>query len=251
MGLHGVILVFLFAPLHECIHATAFRSPRLNTAVAELAGVLLLLPPRWFRCYHLAHHRHAQDPARDPELAAPALRGWGDYLLRISGLPYWRDAVRGLLRRAAGHADDPFVTRRERPRVIAEARAYLALYAAVVAASVAAGSAAALTSWLVPAVLGQPALRLFLMAEHTGCELGPDWRRNTRTTRTTALMSMLCWRMNWHAEHHLAPAVPFHALPALHRKIREHLAVVQSGYAAFHRDLLASLGKPSEARTTG
>jgi fatty acid desaturase len=36
--LHGVVLVFLFAPLHEGVHWTAFRSRRLNDAVAWLCG---------------------------------------------------------------------------------------------------------------------------------------------------------------------------------------------------------------------
>ncbi len=32
--LHGVVLIFLFSPLHECIHRTAFESRALNDAVA-------------------------------------------------------------------------------------------------------------------------------------------------------------------------------------------------------------------------
>ncbi len=31
---HGFVLVFLFAPLHETIHRTAFRSRWVNTAVS-------------------------------------------------------------------------------------------------------------------------------------------------------------------------------------------------------------------------
>ncbi|MCE3249470.1 MAG: rhizopine catabolism protein, partial [Geminicoccaceae bacterium] len=38
--LHGLVLVFLFAPLHETIHRTAFRSRRLNDAVARAAGAI-------------------------------------------------------------------------------------------------------------------------------------------------------------------------------------------------------------------
>src|SRR3546814_9016015 len=32
---HGIVLVFLFAPLHETIHRTAFRRRALNDAVAR------------------------------------------------------------------------------------------------------------------------------------------------------------------------------------------------------------------------
>ncbi|RMD65083.1 MAG: hypothetical protein D6826_00935, partial [Alphaproteobacteria bacterium] len=58
---HGIVLVFLFAPLHETIHRTAFRSRWLNEVVAALCGFLLLLPPGWFRAFHFAHHRFTQD----------------------------------------------------------------------------------------------------------------------------------------------------------------------------------------------
>src|SRR5512134_867949 len=58
---HGIVLCFLFTPLHEAIHGTAFRTAWLNTMVAEVFGFLLLLPPRYFRFFHFAHHRHTQD----------------------------------------------------------------------------------------------------------------------------------------------------------------------------------------------
>src|SRR3954454_22198084 len=36
MVLHGIVLVFLFAPMHECTHGTAFRRRRLNSVVGYL-----------------------------------------------------------------------------------------------------------------------------------------------------------------------------------------------------------------------
>ena len=71
MTMHGIALVSLFALEHESIHGTAFKSPWLNTVAAEVCGFPLLLPPRYFRFFHFAHHRHTQDPAHDPELASP------------------------------------------------------------------------------------------------------------------------------------------------------------------------------------
>ena len=43
-------------------------------------------------------------------------------------------------------------------------------------------------------------------------------------------------------EHHVFPAVPFHRLPELHRRMRGHLGVTADGYAAFTRDYLARRG---------
>ena len=59
---HGVVLTFLFAPLHETIHFTAFRRRRLNEAAANLCGFLLLLPPRYFRAFDF-HNKSAEKDA--------------------------------------------------------------------------------------------------------------------------------------------------------------------------------------------
>ena len=39
MFVHGVVLIFLFPPLHETIHRTAFHSRWLNDVVAFVIGV--------------------------------------------------------------------------------------------------------------------------------------------------------------------------------------------------------------------
>ena len=93
--------------------------------------------------------------------------------------------------------------------------------------------------WVVPVILGQPVLRLYLLAEHGDCPQVADMFLNTRTTFTTALVRFLAWNMPYHTEHHVFPQVPFHRLPALHAQMRDHLRVTADGYAAFTRDYLA------------
>src|SRR5437870_1555720 len=83
--LHGVVLIFLFAPLHEAIHRTAFKSRWLNDAVGWICGALLVLPPEYFRYFHFAHHRYTQDPANDPELDVPKPASLGAWLLHVCG----------------------------------------------------------------------------------------------------------------------------------------------------------------------
>jgi fatty acid desaturase len=239
--LHGTLLVFLFAPLHETIHATAFRSRPLNRAVAFLCGLVLFLPSQYFRDFHFAHHRHTQDPSADPELARPKPETLGGYLLALSGLPYWREQALLLARLTAGRVDESFVPPQRRAAVVREARVMVALYGAIAAASLGLGSAAALIYWLGPLALGQPALRAFLMAEHIGCPLVPDMLRNTRTTRSNPAVRWLAWRMNYHVEHHAYPALPFHALPKAHRLLRDKISVKSNSYIDFHWKLVRQL----------
>ena len=240
--LQAILLVSLFCPLHESIHRTAFRSRWLNDTVAWICGGLLLLPPNWFRAYHNAHHRWTQDPERDPELIVPKPRTLGAYLAQLSGLPYWWRQVRMLLRHAAGRVTHDFVPSGERDLVVKEARILLAVYGLAAIASLAGGSLLLALLWVVPALLGQPFLRAYLMAEHGGCPLVANMLENSRTTRSNALVRWLAWNMPYHAEHHAYPALPFHALPAAHRLLAPRIRYQASGYIAVHRSLAAQLG---------
>ncbi len=241
LWLHGVVLVFLFAPLHETIHYTAFASRWINRRVADVIGFLMLLPSRYFRAFHLAHHRFTQDPERDPELASPKPATLRGLLLALSGLPLWRERIATTLRHARGRIDEPFIEPAHRRRISWEARAHLALYLGAAATSLALKTDALLVYWVVPILIAQPMLRIFLLAEHTGCPLVPDMLRNSRTTRTNALVRFLAWNMPYHSEHHAYAAVPFHALPALHERLKERIAVQSPGYARTLRRIAADL----------
>src|SRR6185369_5203841 len=98
-----------------------------------------------------------------------------------------------------------------------------------------------LVLWIVPAMLGQPALRGILLAEHTGCPEVRDGYQNTRTTLTTWPIRVLMWNMSFHATHHINPAIPFHALPAAHLIMRERIAHQIDGYRRFHAGYIRAL----------
>ena len=247
LWLHGVALVFLFAPLHESIHYTAFSSRWLNRRVADVAGFLLLLPARYFRAFHLTHHQFTQDPERDPELASKKPRTLGELLLAMSGLPLWRERLTTLARHAGGSVDEPFIAPARRRLVIGEARTHIVLYFGIGGASLAFSTGVVLWYWVVPVLIAQPMLRVFLLAEHTGCPLVPDMLRNSRTTHTNALVRFLSWNMPYHSEHHTYAAVPFHALPALHERLKDRIAVQSPGYARTIRDIAADLRTAASA----
>ena len=237
----GVLLVFLFTAMHESLHRTAFATSRANDRVAAALGFLLLLPPEWFRLFHFAHHRHTQDPARDPELASPKPESWPAFLWHVSGLPLWASLVRTILTNAMGRNAEPFVPAAARPGLVREARAMLAGCAALTGVSAPAGPAALLWAWVTPALRGQPLLRLYLLAEHGRCPQVADMFANSRTTFTARAVRWLAWNMPYHAEHHAMPAVPFHRLPELHALARGELKTTECGYARFAARYAAGL----------
>lgn len=241
MVLHGAVLAFLFAPLHECIHLTAFESRRLNDVVAFGCGLVLMLPKEYFRAFHLAHHRGTQDPDYDPELAVGKPESVYEYLLHLSGLPYWRERVTMLVRHARGKVTEPYVAGPKRTTIVREARLHLALYLLLAAVSLSAKSNILLLYWLAPVVLGQPFLRAFLLAEHTGCPMTADMLQNSRTTDTNSLVKAISWNMPYHAEHHAWAAVPFHALPKVHDIVHGRIAIRAPGYLSVHREILRNI----------
>jgi len=237
----GILIAFLFCPLHEAAHRTAFRSDWLNAVTGHIAGFLKLMSPRWFGYFHNAHHAYTQDRKRDPELATPKPRTVGQYLYYLTGLTEWTSRIRILLTNAAGRNADSFVPDRARDKVTRQAQIYLGLYGALIGLSLLAGSTALLWAWVVPALVGQPFLRAYLLAEHGLCPYVANMLENTRTTFTTRLVRLIAWNMPYHAEHHAVPSVPFHKLPDLHALARTQLRVTQNGYLAFNRIYLNAI----------
>lgn len=238
----GVLIAFLFTLQHECTHRTPFASRGLNEWTGRVAGFLIFQPFEWFRWFHLAHHRHTHDPERDPELQGggkPETRG--AWLLHVSGWPYWAGHARTFAGALQGRLDAGYLPRGARPRIVREARVMLGLYAAALAFTLLA-SPVLVRVWLLPVLVGMPALRLYVLAEHGRCPHAADLFESTRTTITNALVRRLAWNMPFHAEHHGLPDVPFHRLPELHALAAPHLGTVEpGGYARFNADYVASL----------
>ncbi len=245
MTLLGLFEILLFAPHHEATHATPFRSTWPTRFVGLVAGFVLVLPPRAFRAFHIAHHRHAQDPERDPELAGAKPLTPTRYAWRLTGIPVWIANARELIQTATGRADRRWISPASRPSIVREARYYLGAYALTTVGAVLFRTALPLMLWVGPVLLGQPVLRYLLLAEHTGCPRIADPWRNTRTTLASAPLRYLFWNMNFHAEHHLVAGVPFHALPKLHALVGTRFATVDRGYPAAHREIRSTFGSGS------
>jgi fatty acid desaturase len=239
------VQVALFAPAHETMHQTAFASRRANAIVGWLTSCPSLLNAQFYAAFHLAHHRHTQVPGQDPELDTQQVpTSIAAYVRRVLAIPYWRlrlrviaDCWRNDLSRypyVGGSGD----------RIIASVRAMsLTMAGGSLASAVLFGWMTPFEFWIIPQLIGQPILRAYLLAEHTGCTLDRNGLTNTRTTLTNAAVRLLMWNMPFHAEHHLYPSIPFHRLADAHLVLRERLGFVQPGYVrwnlGFVRQLLA------------
>ncbi|WP_424812992.1 fatty acid desaturase [Roseococcus sp. YIM B11640] len=237
MVAQGFFVAFLFVAMHECAHKTAFRTRWLNTACGQLAAVLIAQPFEYYILFHWEHHRHTQDPDRDPELlVAVPTNSETRIAIAYTGLIQVAARLRLMARHAMGDVFFPWVPAGKKKLVVREARIYLGIYALALLGSIAAGSAVLLWAWVLPWLMGQFMLRPYLYAEHVGCEETRSAFENTRTTRTNAFLRWFAWNMPYHVEHHAYPSVPFHALPALHRAVEQEITFHGKGYPQVTRE---------------
>ncbi len=241
----GLVQVALFAPSHETMHQTVFTSARANAIVGWLTFLPALQSSHFYAAFHYIHHRHTNVPGEDPELMQAEPRSFGQYAARILGAGYFsarftmiRDAWRGEM---AGPRYF-FINDRQRPGVVASVRAMsLTVLGLAVGSGVIWGWQTPFLFWIIPQLIGQPFLRGYLLAEHTGCTLDRNGLANTRTTLTNRVVRLLMWDMPFHAEHHLYPSIPFHRLAAAHRLLRARLRFVQPGYVRFNAGFVRGL----------
>lgn len=241
IAVQGYFVAFLFMAVHETAHKTAFQSRALNLAAGHLSSFAIALPYEYYCLFHWDHHRHTQDPDKDPELlVGPVPASDAHLALAYSGLLQVAIRVRLMFRHAlTGNVSVPWVPEHKRGIVVTEARAYVAAYALLLLASLALHSAILLWIWIIPLLFGQMILRPYLYAEHTGCERTRSAFQNTRTTITARFVKWFAWNMPYHVEHHAYPSVPFHALPKLNRIVADEIVFLGHGYRAVTRETWA------------
>jgi fatty acid desaturase len=231
--------------MHDAAHGLLFANRRLNEWVGSwLCAAPVFTSLALYRPYHLAHHRHTQQP-EDPDLGLSAP-------FPITRQSLWRKIARDLSGRTA------YQRRREQLRggLAKESKAFVANLVLL-------GGLAAIgywwlypLLWLVPlATWYQLVSRIRNIAEHAVVPDNDDPLRNTRTTAANFLERLLVapYRVNFHLEHHLFMFVPCWRLPAAHRALlatglRPRMEI-QPGYAAVLR--LAASRQADDGRRGG
>ncbi|MGK7912519.1 MAG: fatty acid desaturase [Synechococcus sp.] len=240
--LYGLGIATTFMPLHECVHRTVFDRRYLNDSVAWLTGVVSVYNSTFYRRYHKWHHRYTRVPGRDPELTDPTPTNLQEYLWHVSGIPWWLGKLQTYWLCATGQMEEmPYIPEDARSQVQRSVLLQCSLYVLAIAMSVYVQYPWFVLVWLLPMAIGQPILRLILLAEHTDCTLDANPFTNTRTTLTWPPLRWLLWNMPYHAEHHFCPSIPFHKLGLAHQQLGAHLRHVGDGYSSVNLELIGKL----------
>ena len=248
---HGTIGPFMgLIAIHELQHRTVFRSRALNAFFEKVYAFLSWSDYIWYQQSHTIHHQATCHAEYDGEVPLPirfSLRRWRVWL----GLLAWDPAntwqrLKSLWRHANGRlvgdwyrhvlpASDQALRRRHRNW----ARTVLIGHAALALVFVATGHWFLIVVFTIGThycgwlgmLCGRP--------QHYGLNSDiPDFRMNTRTFTCSWLPAFYYWNMQYHLEHHMFPAVPFHNLPKLRKAIEHDLPPATHGLWATWRDML-------------
>ena len=237
------ILVGSYSAMHEAAHATLYRSRRANRVAGAVWALTILTNWSMWRSFHLEHHAHTGIEG-DPKLKYrfTVTRRVQYLLLPIGGLAFMGELWVASLGTLFGRFPAYVRTSGPRTAIRLDAALLLGTTVAAVAGTVVA-PAVVIPLWIAPLVFTSATLTATGMSEHYGCALGGEVFETTRSVVSNRAFRFLVWNNNFHAGHHLAPAVPFHHAPALHRFIEPRVQHLSRSYARFHADVLRSCGR--------
>lgn len=243
MFVHGIVLVHHFSLQHECCHYTAFKTRKLNDIFGHICGFSIILPNQHFRYEHCDHHTYTQLKGKDPELIELPISVY-KYLWYISSIPYWKNKFSEIYRHVCGRISEEenhFIPKQEHLTIFKEARIMVTVYLIILTGCILTNNWTPFWYWLLPLFLGEPVMRAIRLTEHVGRPNTDDLKENTRSSLTSFPMRFLSWNMNFHAEHHYASSIPFHALPKLHKKLKGFVYIERRGYLGAHIDIISQL----------
>ncbi|MEY4752302.1 MAG: hypothetical protein RIQ60_4516 [Pseudomonadota bacterium] len=230
---------------HESSHGTAFKMRWMNDVLYQLASFQVFRRPTVWRWSHARHHTDTLVVGRDPEIAAKVPTNWWSLAGALLALGHVRGELRKLALNAMGRMDADeatFVPDSAWPKVYAEARAWVGLYALLFAGCWMAGTALPLLFVGLPSLYGAWLYLFFGLTQHAGLpENVTDHRLNCRTVEMNPVFRFLYWNMNYHCEHHMFPMVPYHALPQLHEAIKADTPPVYRSTIEAYAEILPAL----------
>jgi fatty acid desaturase len=238
---------------HESGHGTMFADRKKNDLVYSLACFMTMRNPTVWRWSHTRHHTDTMIVGRDPEIVAMRPARLAKIISNLVGLYDVPMAMVGMIKHAAGKVtaeEATFVPESERPKVYRTARAWLGIYGATAAACVATGSILPAMFIGLPRMYGACMLYVYGLTQHAGLgENVLDHRLNTRSVKMNRLNRFMYSNMNFHAEHHMFPMIPYHRLPDLHEEVKHDLAPMYPSIWATYKEIIPAILKQMKDQT--
>jgi fatty acid desaturase len=203
---------------------------------------MIMRNPVTWRWSHARHHSDTVIVGRDPEIAVMRPPDLLRVVLNFVGIIDVWHALSDMMRNAAGNlspAEESFIPARELQKVVRTARIWLAIYVATVSACVLTGSIIPLMLIGLPRMYGAWHHVMVGLLQHGGlADNVLDHRLNARSVLMNPVSRFIYWNMNYHVEHHMFAAVPYHALPRLHELIKHDLPAPSPSIWAAYKEMV-------------
>ncbi|OFY60956.1 MAG: NADH:ubiquinone reductase (Na(+)-transporting) subunit F, partial [Bacteroidetes bacterium GWF2_41_9] len=135
----------------------------------------------------------------------------------------------------------------EYSKVIFKARIYIGIYLLVIAMAVLYRSILPLMFVGFPTLFGGWLLPIYGLTQHAALQENVlDHRLNCRTVYMNRIHRYLYWNMNYHVEHHMYPLVPYHALPKLHKLIKDDCPEPYKSITDAFREIIPAILKQAK-----
>ena len=122
------------------------------------------------------------------------------------------------------------------------ARIWALIYIAIIACAISTRSILPLMLIGLPSFYGAWLLVIFGLTQHAGlAEDVLDHRLNCRTVYMNPIFRFVYWNMNYHVEHHMFPMVPYHALPELHRELKDDMPKPYASLIEAYREIIPAI----------
>jgi fatty acid desaturase len=250
------VLQFFFNALHYCTHDTFVRSRNLNYILGTVFGCVTILNFSLYKPYHMQHHRYLFSN-KDPEPTDRSVESKPQYLFEMLAplffIDNWLQSTKTMVRPGIPNIfkrEPPYLTRSDKMIVAFNNCVLLVWMSFVVWLTTIVGTMMIWSYW-APLYISFVLANFVILPEHyqTDCVIGRN-TVNSRTIKTGPLTRFFIVGLNYHAEHHLYPSVPFHNLPKLNRRIGQSVKHVDDSYLTFHWSLIKSLPWRARSATT-
>lgn len=232
---------------HECGHGTAFRTRWMNDALYQISCFCMLRNPVVWRWSHARHHTDTIIVGHDPEIIAMRPAVVARLILNFFGIFEFLHNTGQMLTLAAGKMSDEmksFIPEQERGKAFMIARIWIVIYLGVLATAIWMGSILPFMLVGLPIFMGSWHMVMTGYMQHLGlAENVLDHRLNSRTVHMNPVSRFIYWNMNLHVEHHMFPMVPYHALPALHERMKYDLPPAHPSILSAYREIVPALVK--------
>jgi fatty acid desaturase len=246
---YGTIYSSSESRAHDLGHGTPFKTRWINEVFYHFCSFMSLREAYYGRWRHALHHSHTIDVDIDPEIQVKSPADLLRIILDFVYIPSGFNELKKITLHSLGYLSPQvasFVPPTEQRKMIWSSRCYLCIIASFGVWSYAIGSFLPMMFIALPRFYGGWLHQVGGLTQHAGLqENANDHRLNTRTVILNPLFSFLYFNLNYHLEHHLFPMVPFHALPALHKEIKESLPPAYYGVIDAYREIIPALIRQS------